>query len=64
MAERVTSVRDGRLAAEAESVVVHLDPETGKSRPLTEEIRAAFSRWLLSRRLIDGGRRRRGASSA
>jgi acyl-CoA thioester hydrolase len=47
MAERVASVRDGRLAAEAESVVVHLDPETGKSSPLTDEIRAAFSRWLL-----------------
>jgi acyl-CoA thioester hydrolase len=47
MAERITSVRDGRLAAEAESVVVHLDPATGKSRPLTDEIRAAFNRWLL-----------------
>ena len=47
MAERVTSVLDGRLAAEAESVVVHTDPATGKSRPLTDEIRAAFVRWLL-----------------
>ena len=47
MAERVTSVQDGRLAAEAESVVVHTDPTTGKSRPLTDEIRTAFGRWLL-----------------
>jgi acyl-CoA thioester hydrolase len=47
MAERVVSVRDGRLSAEAESVVVHTNPATGKSRPLTDEIRTAFSRWLL-----------------
>jgi acyl-CoA thioester hydrolase len=47
MAERVISARDGRLAAEAASVVVHLDPATGASRPLTEEIRTAFNRWLL-----------------
>jgi acyl-CoA thioester hydrolase len=47
MAETVTSVRDGRVAAEAESVVVHIDRETGKSRPLTDEIRTAFNRWLL-----------------
>jgi acyl-CoA thioester hydrolase len=46
MAERISSVRDGRLAAEAESVVVHTDPTTGKSRPLTDEIRTAFTRWL------------------
>ena len=46
MAERVLSARDGRLAAEAESVVVHTHPETGKSRPLTDEIRAAFERRL------------------
>ena len=47
MAERVLSVHDGRLAAEAESVVVHVDPKTGKSRPLTDEIRVAFNRWML-----------------
>ena len=47
MAERVLSVLDGRVAAEAESVVVHVDTATGKSRPLTDEIRTAFSRWLL-----------------
>ena len=38
---------DGRLAAEAEAVLVHYDWETGKSRPLTEEIATAFGRWLL-----------------
>jgi acyl-CoA thioester hydrolase len=47
MAEQVFSARDGRLAAEAESVVVHTDPATGKSRPLTDEIRTAFERWLI-----------------
>ena len=47
MAERVLSARDGRLTAEAESVVVHTDPATGKSRPLTDEIRTAFDRSLL-----------------
>ncbi len=47
MAERVLSVLDGRVAAEAESVVVHVDTATGKSRPLTDEIRVAFDRWLL-----------------
>jgi acyl-CoA thioester hydrolase len=46
MAERITAVRDSRLTAEAESVVVHTDPTTGKSRPLTDEIRTAFTRWL------------------
>ena len=33
---------DGRLSAEAESVVVARDPETGRSRPLTEEERATL----------------------
>jgi len=39
-----TEVRapDGRLAAEAEVVVVARDPKTGESRPLTESERAAF----------------------
>jgi acyl-CoA thioester hydrolase len=46
MAERVFSAHDGRLAAEAESVVVHTHPKTGRSRPLTDEIRTAFERWL------------------
>ncbi len=40
-------MRDGRIAAEAESVVVYIDRETGKSRPMTDEIRTAFNRWLL-----------------
>ncbi|HET6171039.1 MAG TPA: thioesterase family protein [Gaiellales bacterium] len=46
-AERVMAALDGRVAAEAEAVLVHYDWETGKSRPLTEEIRAAFARWTL-----------------
>ena len=33
---------DGRLAAEAEMVVVARDHETGESRPLTDHERAAF----------------------
>jgi acyl-CoA thioester hydrolase len=47
MGERISSVLDRRLAAEAESVVVHIDRTTGTSRPLTDEIRTAFGRWLL-----------------
>jgi acyl-CoA thioester hydrolase len=37
-AERVLAA-DGRLSAEAESVIVARDPETGRSRPLTDEER-------------------------
>ena len=37
---------DGRLAAEAEVVVVARDPATGESRPLTEHERAALEREL------------------
>ena len=37
-AERMIAVSDGRLAAEAEAVLVHYDWKTGKSRPLTDEI--------------------------
>ena len=33
---------DGRLATEATMVVVARDPETGNSRPLTDDERAAF----------------------
>jgi acyl-CoA thioester hydrolase len=33
---------DGRLSAEAESVVVARDPESGRSRPLTDEERTAL----------------------
>lgn len=36
--------RDGELSAEAEAVIVARDPETGRSRPLTDEERAAFER--------------------
>jgi acyl-CoA thioester hydrolase len=46
-AERVLAVSDGRVAAEAEAVLVHYDWDTGKSRPLTNELSAAFARWLL-----------------
>jgi acyl-CoA thioester hydrolase len=33
---------DGRVAAEAELVIVSRDPETGRSRPLSDSERAAF----------------------
>jgi acyl-CoA thioester hydrolase len=47
-AELITVPGDGdRLAAEAEAVLVHYDWETGTSRPLTDELAAAFKRWLL-----------------
>ena len=41
LAERITK-RDGTLAAEAEAVLVARDPETGRSRPLTQAERAAL----------------------
>jgi acyl-CoA thioester hydrolase len=37
----------GELAAEAEAVLVARDPETGRSRPLTEAERAAFERFSI-----------------
>jgi len=37
---------DGTVSAEAQSVVVARDPSTGKSRPLTDEERAALEREL------------------
>ena len=37
---------DGTLAAEAESVIVARDPETGRSRPLSDPERAALERAL------------------
>ncbi len=40
--ERMLSVRDGRLAAEAEAVLVHYDWEAGKSRPMSDEIAGAL----------------------
>jgi acyl-CoA thioesterase FadM len=42
-AERVLAA-DGRLSAESESVIVARDPETGRSRPLTDEERAILQR--------------------
>ena len=42
-AERVLAA-DGRLSAEAESVVVARDPESGRSRPLTEDEKATLQR--------------------
>jgi acyl-CoA thioester hydrolase len=47
-AERV-SKDDGTVSAEAESVLVPRDPETGRSRPLTEEERA------ILQAAVDGG---------
>ena len=52
-------VPTGALAAEAEAVLVHYDWETGKSRPLTDEIRAAFDRWLLELSVAQALRRPR-----
>jgi acyl-CoA thioester hydrolase len=46
MEHRVIVPGDGRLAAESEAVLVHYDWKTARSRPLTEEIAAAFTRWL------------------
>ena len=40
-AEQVLAA-DGRLSAESESVVVARDPETGRSRPLTDEERTTL----------------------
>lgn len=36
--------REGELAAEAQAVVVAFDPAAGRSRPLTDDERAAFER--------------------
>jgi acyl-CoA thioester hydrolase len=47
-AERVRTM-DGRLSAESESVIVARDPETGRSRPLTDDEKATL------RRAIDAG---------
>jgi acyl-CoA thioester hydrolase len=45
--ERVIAVSDGRVAAEAEGVLVHYDWKSRASKPLSEEIATAFRRWLL-----------------
>lgn len=39
---------DGTISAEAESVIVPRDPATGRSRPLTDEERAALEAELSS----------------
>jgi len=39
---------DGTLSAEAESVIVARDSETGRSRPLTDEERAALETVLVA----------------
>ena len=41
--ERMTSVLDGRLAAEAEAVLVHYDWDAGTSKPMSDELRARFA---------------------
>lgn len=38
--EEIVKAADGTVAAEAESVIVPRDPETGSSRPLTDKERA------------------------
>ena len=43
LAEEIRT-EDGRVAAEAEAVLVARDRETGRSRPLTHEEREAFER--------------------
>jgi acyl-CoA thioester hydrolase len=43
----VLRTADGRLAAEAEAVLVAWTRDTGESRPLTDDERAAFERSLL-----------------
>jgi acyl-CoA thioester hydrolase len=40
--ERMTSVREGRLGAEAEAVLVHYDWDAGTSKPMDDELRARF----------------------
>ena len=40
--------RDGTLSAGSESVIVPRDPDTGRSRPLTDDERAALERELAA----------------
>lgn len=39
--------QDGQCAAEAETVIVQVDDNTGASTPLTDETREILRRWLL-----------------
>lgn len=38
--------KDGKIAAHGEGVIVATNPETGKSTPWTESLKAAFAKWL------------------
>jgi acyl-CoA thioester hydrolase len=53
-AERVLAA-DGRLSAEAESVIVARDPETGRGRPLTDEERTILLGAIEVGEAIDAG---------
>jgi acyl-CoA thioester hydrolase len=53
-AERVLA-SDGRLSAEAESVLVARDPETGRSRPLTEEEKRTLRGAMEAGEAIEAG---------
>lgn len=44
--EEIVKATDGTVAAEAESVIVPRDPETGSSRPLTDKERALLEAQL------------------
>ncbi|HIB64672.1 MAG TPA: acyl-CoA thioesterase, partial [Phycisphaerales bacterium] len=44
MSYRVVSRRQGDVVAEGAAVVVNVDPETGKSRPLPAEMRARIEK--------------------
>jgi acyl-CoA thioester hydrolase len=44
--ERIVVAGGGRLGAEAEAVLVHYDWETGRSRPMPDEVSSAFARWI------------------
>jgi acyl-CoA thioester hydrolase len=53
-AERVLA-SDGRLSAEAESVIVARDPQTGRSRPLTEEEKTTLRGAMEAGEAIEAG---------
>jgi len=38
--------KDGNIAAHGEGVIVATNPETGKSTPWTDSLKAAFAKWL------------------
>jgi acyl-CoA thioester hydrolase len=53
-AERILAA-DGRLSAEAESVIVARDPVTGRSRPLTDEEKSILRRAIEGTGAIETG---------